>query len=76
MKEGKAKAMDKLADQFQLIIPEFYATYNNSRKIVNALTSTTLAKGIIIDNVSGLPVFDVIVAVADQECSATSNLEG
>lgn len=68
--------LDKLADQFKLTNPEFYTTYKNSRKIVNAPTSTTQAKGIIIDSVSGLPVFDVVVAVEDQEYSATSNLEG
>ncbi len=68
--------LDKLAVQFKSSNPEFYNTYKNNRKIVNAPTSATQAKGIVTDSVSGLPIFEVAVAVEDQEFSATSNLEG
>jgi hypothetical protein len=68
--------LDKLAVQFKTTQPEFYATYKNNRKIINSPTSATQAKGIIIDSVTGLPIYEVVVAVEEEEYNATSDLEG
>lgn len=68
--------LDKLAIHFKQSQPEFYFTYKNNRRIINAPTSATQAKGIITDSASGLPIFEVNVTVEDQEYSAVSDLEG
>ncbi len=68
--------LDKLANQFRTSNPQFYLTYKHNRKIVGSPTSATQAKGIIINSVTGLPVYQVAVVVEDQEYSATSNIEG
>lgn len=68
--------LDKLAIHFKQTQPEFYFTYKNNRRIINAPTSSTQAKGVITDSASGLPVFEVAITVEDQEYSATSDVEG
>lgn len=68
--------LDKLALQFKASQPEFYSTYKNNRRIINAPTSATQAKGVITDSISGMPIFDTIITVDDQEYNTSSNLEG
>jgi hypothetical protein len=68
--------LDKLALQFKLSQPEFYNTYKNNRKIINSPTSNTQVKGIVVDSVTSLPLYNAEVAVPDSEYVTTTGLDG
>lgn len=70
------KQLDKLAVQFKTTQPEFYNTYKNNRKIINAPTSSTQVKGIVVDSVTSLPLYNAEVAVPDSEYVTTTGLDG
>ena len=68
--------LDKVALQFKVTQPTFYTTYKNNRIIVNAPTSPTQAKGTILDSITNLPVYNVLITVFGQSYVATSELDG
>ena len=70
------KQMDKLALQFKPANTAFYNAFKNNRIILDASTSSTMVKGIVVDMLTNLPVPSVAVQVVGQAYAAATNSNG
>jgi hypothetical protein len=68
--------MDKLAQQYKTTNTEFYNTYKNNRKIIDAPTSSTQATGTITDSITTNPIFEVTITVAAEDYTTTTDING
>jgi len=65
-----------IAVHFKATEPEFYAAYKNNRALINGPTLSTQAKRTLLDSVTGLPIYNVVITVFGKPYTATSNLDG
>ena len=68
--------LDKIALQFKTDQPDFYMTYKNNRKIVDAPTSSTQATGTITDSSTSNPIVSATIAFEGTGLSTTSDIDG
>lgn len=68
--------MDKLALQFKPGNSEFYNAFKTNRNIIDAASTSTMVKGVVVDMVTNLPVPAVAIQVVGQSYAATTNANG
>lgn len=68
--------MDKLALQFKPANAGFYNAFKSNRTIIEAASTSTMVKGVVVDMLTNLPVPSVAIQVVGQSYAATTNANG